>query len=376
MNSFRLAIVRQKYRPDGGAERFVSRALEALDNQAVELNVITRSWIGAVQPQWHIHIVNPMKWGRISREKGFARAARQCWQKEKFDLVQSHERIAGCDIYRAGDGVHHRWLLQRSRVLSPLRSQLLLNSCYHRYVMKAEKEMYHSPELKRVICNSEMVKREVMEDFGIESERISVIYNAIDNQRFFPATTLYREQLRQQYHIPVEAKCFIYVGSGFERKGLKAAIEAISCTSAHLIVVGQDKEQKKYQQLAHQLKSHVRVHFLGVQKDTLPLYQMTDGLLLPTLYDPFPNVVLEAMACGLPVITSYTCGGSEFIEQGVNGFVTDALDISAMVSAIETISADNLDNRMSKAARNKILPHTPEHLSQQLIGLYQKVLSL
>lgn len=376
MNSFRLAIVRQKYRPDGGAERFVSRALEALDNQAVELNVITRSWIGAVQPQWHIHIVNPIKWGRISREKGFAESARKCWQKEQFDLVQSHERIAGCDIYRAGDGVHRRWLLQRSRVLSPLRSQLLLNSCYHRYVMKAEKEMYHSPELKRVICNSEMVKREVMEDFGVESERISVIYNAIDNQRFFPATALYREQLRQQYQIPIEAKCFIYVGSGFERKGLKAAIEAISCTHAHLIVVGQDKEQKKYQQLAYQLKSHERVHFLGMQKDTLPLYQMADGLLLPTLYDPFPNVVLEAMACGLPVITSYTCGGSEFIEQGINGFVTDALDISAMISAIETISADNLDNRMSKAARNKILPYTPEHLSQQLIGLYQKVLSL
>lgn len=60
MNTFRLAIVRQKYRPDGGAERFVSRALEALDNQSVELNVITRSWIGAVQPQWHIHIVNPL----------------------------------------------------------------------------------------------------------------------------------------------------------------------------------------------------------------------------------------------------------------------------------------------------------------------------
>ncbi|EEG87065.1 hypothetical protein PROPEN_00734 [Proteus penneri ATCC 35198] len=90
-----------------------------------------------------------------------------------------------------------------------------------------------------------MVKREVMEDFGIESERISVIYNAIDNQRFFPATTLYREQLRQQYYIPIEAKCFIYVGSGFERKGLKAAIEAISCTNAHLLVIGQDKEQKK-----------------------------------------------------------------------------------------------------------------------------------
>ncbi|MBG2865680.1 glycosyltransferase family 4 protein [Proteus mirabilis] len=376
MNTFRLAIVRQKYRPDGGAERFVSRALEALDNQSVELNVITRSWIGAVQPQWHIHIVNPFKWGRISREKGFAQAARLCWQQEKFDLVQSHERIAGCDIYRAGDGVHRRWLLQRSRVLSPLRSKLLLNSCYHRYVMNAEKEMYQSPELKRVICNSEMVKREVMEDFGVESERISVIYNAIDHQRFFPATALYRQQLRQQYHIPVEGKCFIYVGSGFERKGLRAAIEAISHTNAYLLVIGQDKEYKKYQQLAHRLNCHQRILFLGVQKDTLPFYQMADGLLLPTLYDPFPNVILEAMACGLPVITSDTCGGAEFIEQGINGFVTDALDTPAMIGAIESIPADNLGNKMSKAARNKILPYTPENLSQQLIELYQKVLSL
>ncbi|AGS61622.1 glycosyltransferase family 4 protein [Proteus mirabilis] len=376
MNTFRLAIVRQKYRPDGGAERFVSRALEALDNQSVELNVITRSWIGAVQPQWHIHIVNPFKWGRISREKRFAQAARHCWQQEKFDLVQSHERIAGCDIYRAGDGVHRRWLLQRSRGLSPLRSKLLLNSCYHRYVMNAEKEMYQSPELKRVICNSEMVKREVMEDFGVESERISVIYNAIDHQRFFPATALYRQQLRQQYHIPVEGKCFIYVGSGFERKGLRAAIEAISHTNAYLLVIGQDKEYKKYQQLAHRLNCHQRILFLGVQKDTLPFYQMADGLLLPTLYDPFPNVILEAMACGLPVITSDTCGGAEFIEQGINGFVTDALDTSAMIGAIESIPADNLGNKMSKAARNKILPYTPENLSQQLIELYQKVLSL
>lgn len=376
MNSFRLAIVRQKYRPDGGAERFVSRALEALNNQSIELNVITRSWIGAVQPQWHIHIINPIKLGRISRERGFAKAARACWQKEKFDLVQSHERIAGCDIYRAGDGVHRRWLLQRSRVLSPIQSRLLFNSCYHRYVMNAEKEMYHSPELKCVICNSEMVKKEIMEDFGVDSGRIQVIYNAIDHQRFFPVTALYRRQLREQYKIPVEAKCFIYVGSGFERKGLKAAIQAISQTGAHLLVIGKDKQQEKYQHLTQKLKSSDRIHFLGIQKDTLPFYQMADGLILPTLYDPFPNVILEAMACGLPVITSNSCGGAEFIEQGVNGFVTDALDISAMVDAIKIIPADNLKNRMSKAAREKILPYTPENLSKQLIELYQKVLSL
>lgn len=77
MKHCRLAIVRQKYRPDGGAERFVSRALEALSAHDMELNVITRQWQGERQDNWHIHICDPMKLGRISREKGFANAARE-----------------------------------------------------------------------------------------------------------------------------------------------------------------------------------------------------------------------------------------------------------------------------------------------------------
>lgn len=77
MKPIRLAIVRQKYRPDGGAERFISRALEALDNQAMDLNVITRQWQGERQANWHLHICDPFKWGRISRERGFADAARK-----------------------------------------------------------------------------------------------------------------------------------------------------------------------------------------------------------------------------------------------------------------------------------------------------------
>ena len=76
---------------------------------------------------------------------------------------------------------------------------------------------------------------------------------------------------------------------------------------------------------------------MGVQKQTLPFYQAADALLLPTLYDPFPNVILEAMSCGLPVITSTTCGGAEFITPGQNGFVTDALDVPAITEAIRAL---------------------------------------
>ncbi len=163
-------------------------------------------------------MVNPPKWGRISRERGFANAARACWQNEKFDIVQSHERIAGCDIFRAGDGVHRRWLLQRARVLPAWRAKLLFASPYHRYVMKAEQEMYHDPHFKQVICNSEMVKKEVMEDFGLSESQITVIYNGIDSEKFHPLPESERLALRQTYQIPAAAKCLVYVGSGLNAK--------------------------------------------------------------------------------------------------------------------------------------------------------------
>lgn len=374
MSKVRLAIVRQKYRPDGGAERFISRALEALDDDSLELNIITRSWQGEPKPEWHLHICNPKKWGRISRERGFAVAARACWQQEKFDIVQSHERIAGCDIFRAGDGVHRVWLEQRARVVSPMQRLLTQVSRYHRYVMTAEEEMFRSPALKKIICNSLMVKNDIMRCFQVPEEKFAVIYNAIDSTRFMPATAEQRQQSREQLNLPDNAKVFIYVGSGFERKGLKASISALAATDAHLLVVGQDKQQSRYENLARSLGCEKRIHFLGVQNNVIPFYHAADSLILPTLYDPFPNVILEAMACGLPVITSFTCGGAEFIIDGKQGFVCDALDVPALTAAAVAIPQRTLDSRMGDLARERVLPCSPQQLATQLHALYQQVL--
>lgn len=374
MKPIRLAIVRQKYRPDGGAERFISRALEALDQQAMDLNVITRQWQGERQENWHLHLCNPVKWGRISRERGFAVAARALWQREKFDIVQSHERIAGCDIYRAGDGVHQRWLELRSRLLPSWRQKLLMSNRYHRYVMDAERAMYQAPELKAVICNAHMVKQEIIERFGVASDKIHVIYNAINTNQFVPVDEAERLQQRQKLALPLNASILIYVGSGFERKGLAAAIQAIAGTNRYLLVVGKDKAEKQYRALASELGCSDRVIFAGMQADTRPWYQAADGLLLPTLYDPFPNVILEAMACGLPVITSITCGGSEFIQAGENGYVCDALDIVALRDAIMALPEQAIGSDMAIHARERVMDSSPQRLSQQLISLYQQIL--
>ena len=137
-------------------------------------------------------------------------------------------------------------------------------------------------------------------------------------------------------------------------------------------MVGKDKDQPRYQALAKSLNCEARVRFFGMQSETLPFYQMADGLLLPTLYDPFPNVILEAMACGLPVITTTGCGGAEFIVDGHNGYVCDALDIPALQQAVMALPARALSSAKAVTPASALWP-APASDSQPSCFLFIRI---
>ncbi|OED44766.1 glycosyl transferase family 1 [Endozoicomonas sp. (ex Bugula neritina AB1)] len=370
----RLAIVRQKYRPDGGAERFVASALKALSKQKhLDVTVITRKWQGEINPGFQVKICNPLKFGRVSREKRFASAAQQHFSD--FDIVQSHERIPGCTIFRAGDGVHKCWLKHRSRILSDSEALRLQSDPFHKYVMGAEKSMFEHSELKAVICISEMIKREILQEFDINENKLHVIYNSVDNARFHPnLRQTYRQPVRKKFGISEDEPCLIFVGSGFERKGLAQAIKSVARAGVSLLVVGKDKNQKHYQQLAEQLGCSDKVHFAGVQEQPEHFYAAADGFILPTLYEPFGNVVLEAMASGLGVITTETCGGADIIQPDKNGYICDALDVEALTHSINCFFQNEKPLSLGLEARKTANLYTAELLSSKLQSLYENCL--
>jgi len=371
-----LAIIRQKYRPDGGAERFISRALESLAQHDLDTSIITRQW--AEGGNYNIITCNPAKWGRISREKRFATEACKLIAEHDFDLVQSHERLTCCDIFRAGDGVHQVWLEQRKRILPPLQSKWLELSPYHRYVCEAERRLFASPRLKAVICNSEMVKQEIQDYFGMAKEKLHIVYNGINTEAFHPRLReQHRESRRLKLSIPTTTPVAIFVGSGFERKGLTGALQAIALDSdtIQLMVVGTDKYAKKYQQIAERLGISKRVHWLGVQQDVKPWYAAADFLLLPTLYDPFPNVIFEAMASALPIITSTKCGGAELVTEGHNGFVCDALDIVGLGHAINKLTTIEACQILGEASRSIVLNYEQSDMIDRLIQVYSNLIN-
>lgn len=375
MKPLALALVRQRYTPDGGAERFVERALHALRMQGVSVTLITRRWL----PLQGIaaEVCNPFYVGRLWRDWGFAHAVQSLLRNRNFDLVQSHERIVGCDIYRAGDGVHREWLKQRCRATGVLGKLCIWLNPYHHYVKFTERRLFRSPRLRAVICNSCLVKKEVQHYFSVPEHKLHVIYNGVDIQAFSPELKRHRDSTRKQYSIPGEATLFLFVGSGFERKGMHQVLEAMAQLppDACLIVVGRDKRIRKFLRQIKMLRIEDRVRFVGVQSDVKPFYGAADALVLPTLYDPFPNVILEAMAAGLPAITSQQCGAAELIEHGRNGYVCDALDTPALAESMRTLMDAGIREPMGAAARSTVLPLAQEAMAGQLVQLYQELLA-
>ena len=375
MRPLKLALIRGRYVEDGGAERFVARALAALQHSELDITVFARDW-PATAP-FTVERCRPFYLGRVWRERAFARCVCARLQRGGFDLVQSHERIACCDIYRAGDGVHREWLAQRARVLGPARRRLMWLNPYHRHLLRAEAALFASPRLRAVICNSQMVRDEIQRHYGVTPEKLHVIYSGVDIEHFHPRLKSERDAVRARHSVPNDATVFLFVGSGFERKGLTMVLTALAHVSeAYLLVVGRDKHASRYATQAQVLGIANRVRFLGRQTDVRPYYGAADALVLPSLYDPFPNVALEAMACGLALITSTKSGAAELVRDGESGFVTDALDGDVIATAMRHLTVTATAARLGAAARRAVEPLTLAQMGARLRALYQSLLPL
>jgi UDP-glucose:(heptosyl)LPS alpha-1,3-glucosyltransferase len=315
--TFLIAFVRRGYSPSGGAEAYLKRLAQGVVDRGHDAQLIaTNDWPAGEWP-----------FGAITRVRGdspitFADEFEKLRPQIGCDVLMSLERIWRCDVYRAGDGVHQAWLNRRRKFEMPLQRFVRGINRKHQDILKLEESLLGKAGAGRVIANSEMVKREIVDLYHYPADKIDIVRTGVplERLRFDPAA---REKSRAELKLKPDEIALLFAGSGWERKGLRFAIEAFELSrdrKLRLLVAGRG-DQRGYRPKRFFTQEPVR--FLGEVADLRPIYAAADIFILPSIYDPFSNACLEALAFGLPVITTRDNGFSEIIEDGVHGSVVD-----------------------------------------------------
>lgn len=363
----KLALLRRQFSATGGAELYLQRLLAALVQERHELHLFTEAWPDAPDGV----VVHPIATtgSRAERARRFAETTRAETAGQSFDCIFSLERTLKQDVYRAGDGVHRVWLERRRQFAPWWRKPFIGRGAFHRALLELEAQTFRPENTRFIIANSEMVKREILGHFRFPAERVRVVRNGVDTVRFQRG---HRSSTRARFGVADDEFLLLFVGSGWERKGLPFLIRAMACYSnrsarwlAHF-QKGIDRAQaetprpnqiaeRKVSQTTHRLermkllvvgkgRSPLRVPknviLAGTMEDPEDAYAAADLFAFLPIYEPSANVVFEALAAGLPVVTSSLNGAAELIHEGATGTVlADPSDPDALAQALGFWSA-------------------------------------
>ena len=287
----KIHLIREKASKFGGAEVYLSRLAQTLSDSGVEHQVM-HSIFPKFLPSWLRIILFNL----------------QVCLTKKNKFYFSLERIVCPDVYRAGDGVH--------KVFLTIENKSKLNLLHPIYLF-LEKRCFNNA--KRIIANSYMIKNEIINTYDINSEKIDVVYNGVESKVINYEESF--KKLSKEFDLDENNLILLYVGSGFKRKGVEEFLQIISRLANENIkafIIGKEKNIKYYEQLSGDLGLSEKVVFTGPRQDADDFYTISDVFLFPTRYEPFSNVVLEAMSFENAVFTTKQNGahevlGSEYI---------------------------------------------------------------
>ena len=320
-----IYLIRERVSKFGGAEVYLSRLSKALDDNGIDHQIVN-SIFPKFLPSWLRIILFNL----------------QVCLTKKNKFYFSLERIVCSDVYRAGDGVH--------KVFLSIENKSKLNALHPVYLF-LERRCFNNA--KRIIANSNMIKDEIINTYGVNSNKIDVIYNGVESKKIVYQDSF--DRLSKEFDLDKSMSILLYVGSGFKRKGVEEFLEIVAKVQAKNIkafIVGKEKNIEYYKQLSRDLKVDKKVIFTGPRGDVDDFYTISDIFLFPTRYEPFSNVVLEAMSFKNAVFTTRQNGAHEILE---NEYIMNNSQDFSVVKKIDQLLAnandlnDIKDSNKSKA---------------------------
>jgi UDP-glucose:(heptosyl)LPS alpha-1,3-glucosyltransferase len=336
----------------GGAERYTVDLAAALAKRGHEVSLVATTFSPQLPSGAHRVPLATTGVTRTRRYWHMLDALDAHLRETSYDIVHAMLPVRRCDVYHPHAGMAAGGVSEKSltAVFNPRR----------RAMAEVERELLTSADPPVLLSLSEYVKKDILRYYPkLPAERLVTLFNAVDLDHFTPTARSTDRKVNA-----------LFVGQDFARKGLLQAAKAVSDLREHnvgLTVVGKSKVPFG---LPPQHKQ--RVKFVGNVEDTRPYYRDADFLVLPTRHDPCSLVVLEALAMGLPVISTRFNGACEIMTDGVHGFILpDPNDVRALTDAMRKMLDPELRRRMSAACLELRPRLSYEHHLDRLMTIYE-----
>ncbi|OGP82733.1 MAG: hypothetical protein A2Z08_08865 [Deltaproteobacteria bacterium RBG_16_54_11] len=377
----KIALGIREFLPEkGGAERYCYDLMNFLVKEGVDAHVYSSAFperdrrlrfrkVPVIPHPKSLHVLS------------FAVNCRRMMREEQFDCIMGIGDTLYADLLQPHGGVHWKWFwrgIDGYRKPVPWIFKLLGRVLSPKQWAKGFIENAPYAKAKKIIAISEMVHRDIVDYYGIPADRMIVIYNGVDIERFHPCNRRYREEVRSRYGLSSEDVLLLFVSHNFRLKGLRYLIQAIPLLKGKkagikLLVIGRDRAGP-YRRLAKKVGCADDVLFAGGVKDLERYYAGADILVHPTFYDPCSLVVLEALASGLPVITTRRNGAGGIIEDGLEGFVLDdPRNVETLAEAIAHLSDPVRLKDASVAARALAEKYSQERSYQAMLEAIKSI---
>ncbi len=370
----KIAIVRRECGLGfGGAEAYCENVAKGLRDIGHNTVIVARSSRVASVPWVEAKIFGR---GSIAKNLSFFFSVKKVLATGGFDCTYGLSRVPNVDFLRISDPLHALWLRlgYQDRFLPAfIRCRLPR----HLALLWQEREAIKSA--KYIITNSKLVKGQIEDVYGISPQSVFTVYNGVDLKRFSPATSDEKVRLRRGLGLSDKETVILFAGVDFRRKGLELLLRSAASLKnfqpLRILLLG-FKPPSKIKNLVSRLGLSHKVSYLGYRRDTENFYKASDLFCLPTNYDPFANACLEAMACGIPVITTAQNGAAELVERVSQELVVPSNNIEKLKNALcFFLEADERSRQVMGAASRDIAAGLSwsSHISQ-LDRLFQKMI--
>ena len=364
----------------GGAESYLADLCHRMAGEGYEVHVYAENWDEQV-PEIHLHRIRTLPFPKSLRLLSFVMRSTREIEKGRYDVTLGVGHTLRADVLQPHGGVHWAWFWRSLRAYD---SPLLWVVKFLGRILNAkqwvngwiEDAPYKRTPPPRIIAISEMVKRDIVRWYGVRPDRVEVIYNGVDLERFHPRNRQYRTDVRERHGIHEEI-LLLFVSHNFRMRGLRHLMQALASlkkegiSSFKLLVLGRDR-QAPYLRLARETGISEEIIFAGATDEPEKYYGAADLFVHPSFYDACSLALLEALASGLPVVTTSSTGASGILSHGEDGWVIEsATDREELKAGIRYFLDENTRLRASRQGRMKAERYSRQMNFERVMKVFQ-----